>query len=735
MEYLNEDLIKNVSVSQNISVAQVRAVLDLLQEGQTVPFIARYRKEVTGSLDEEQIRAIEKEYDYAVNFQKRKEDITRLIDEKGMLTEEIKLAIQNAEKLVDLEDIYRPYREKKKTKATEAIRKGLEPLAKLILTYPLEFDPEAETALYLNEEVTSVIEAIEGAKHIIAEIVSDNADYRKWIRNYTYQNGSLTTKIKKDAEDPYKTYQNYYEYDELLKNIKLYRILAINRAEREKVITAKIEVNVEPILDYLNSKFIGKQNSPVVTIVEEAIGDAYKRLISPSIEREIRSDFTEKAEDQAIHIFSENLRSLLLQPPLKGKMVLGIDPAFRTGCKFAVVDSFGKFIDKGVIHPHESRPGERIEPQKYEFAKNKLQYFIKKHKIEIIAIGNGTASRETEAFVVDVIKELNQEVKYAIVSEAGASVYSASELARSEFPDFQVEERSAVSIARRMQDPLSELVKIDPKSIGVGQYQHDVSQSKLSESLDFVVSTAVNQVGVNVNTASSSLLRFVSGLSAAVAQNIVIHREENGPFHNRESIKSVPKMGPKTFEQAVGFLRILESDNPLDKTPIHPESYELALKALAYLEIEPDEIGSKRCVEIIANQNAASLAEKLGIHPVTMVDLLDAFVAPTRDLRDQFPQPLLKSELLRLEDMKVGMELQGTVRNVVDFGAFIDCGIKEAGLVHISKMSNRYIKHPLEVVSVGDIVKVWVIGVDLDRKRLQLSMIDPKSELENKLRR
>ncbi|MDD4184121.1 MAG: Tex family protein [Candidatus Izemoplasmatales bacterium] len=735
MEYLNETLIKEVAINQKISIAQVKAVLDLLQEGQTVPFIARYRKEVTGSLDEEQIRAIEKEYEYAVNFEKRKEDITRLIDEKGMLTEEVKLAIQAAEKLVDLEDIYRPYREKKKTKATEAIRKGLEPLAKLILTYPSEFDIDQVTAPFLNEEVTTPIEAIDGAKHIIAEMVSDNADYRKWIRNYTYKNGNLVTSLKKGAEDPYKTYQNYYEYEELLRNIKLYRILAINRAEREKIITAKIDIATEPILEYLNSHFIGKQTSLVIDIVREAIEDAYKRLISPSIEREIRNDFTDKAEDQAIHIFSENLRSLLLQPPLKGKMVLGVDPAFRTGCKLAVVDSFGKFIDKGVVYPHESRPGEKIEPQKYDAAKKKFRYYIDKYQIEIIAIGNGTASRETEAFVVEVIKELDHEVKYVIVSEAGASVYSASDLARVEFPDFQVEERSAVSIARRMQDPLSELVKIDPKSIGVGQYQHDVSQTKLTDSLDFVVSTAVNQVGVNVNTASASLLRFVSGLSFAVAQNIVIHREEKGPFHNRESIKKVSKMGPKTFEQAVGFLRILDSDNPLDKTPIHPESYELAKKVLDHLEIEPSEIGSKRCIEIIAKQNAALLAQKLGIHPVTMIDLLDAFVAPTRDLREQFPQPLLKSELLHLEDLKTGMELQGTVRNVVDFGAFIDCGIKEAGLVHISKMSNRYIRHPLEVVSVGDIVKVWVVGVDLDRKRLQLSMLDPKTELENKFRR
>ncbi len=728
MEYFNEALINQIAKDLNIKPHQIKAVLDLLSEGQTVPFIARYRKELTGSLDEEYIRAIEKEYEYKVNFEKRKEDVIRLIDEKGMLTDDVKQAIQKAEKLVDLEDIYRPYKEKKKTKATEAIKKGLEPLAVYILTYPEidELDPIAIP--YINEEVPNIEEAFAGAKHIIAEKVSDNADYRKWIRDYTYKNGILVTSKKKDAVDEYQTYKNYYEYEENLKSIKLYRILAINRAEKEKVITVKINIAVDPILGYLQNRFIGSKRSLVVPLVEDAIADAYKRLISPSIEREIRTDFTDKAEDQAIHIFSENLRSLLLQPPLKGKMVLGIDPAFRTGCKMAVVDSFGKFIDKGVIYPHEARIGEKVDPQKLELAKKRLVYLIDKYNIEIIAIGNGTASRETEAFVVDVIKDLKSDLKYVIVSEAGASVYSASDLARQEFPDFQVEERSAVSIARRMQDPLSELVKIDPKSIGVGQYQHDVSQAKLTDSLEFVVSTAVNQIGVNVNTASSSLLRFISGLSANVANNIVEYREEKGPFKNRASIKQVPQFGPKTFEQAIGFLRILDSDNPLDKTPIHPESYELAENVLKHLNIDPHDIGGQVCIFKISMLDRGQLAKALNIHPITLNDLLDAFIAPTRDLRDQFPQPLLKSDLLKLEDLKPGMELQGTVRNVVDFGAFVDCGIKEAGLVHISKLSKRYIKHPMEVVSVGDIVKVWVISVDLDRKRLQLSMLDPKTD-------
>jgi len=726
MELLNEALVNQVAKDLKIKPDQVKAVLDLLGEGQTVPFIARYRKEVTGSLDEEYIRAIEKEYEYKVNFEKRKEDILRLIDEKGMLTDEVKAAIQQAEKLVDLEDIYRPYKEKKKTKATEAIKKGLEPLAKQILEYPDIDNLDQLAEPFITEEVPSVEAAFEGARHIIAEMVSDNADYRKWIREYTYKNGILVTSIKKDAADEYQTYKNYYEYEEALTSIKLYRILAINRAEKEKVITAKIGVATDPILGYLERKFIGKKTSLVVPLVQDAIADAYKRLISPSIDREIRSDFTEKAEDQAIHIFSENLRALLLQPPLKGKVVLGVDPAFRTGCKLAVVDSFGKFIDKGVIYPHESRPGERPDPQKLELSKKRIRYLIEKYKVEIIAIGNGTASRETEAFIVDLIKDIGGDLKYVIVSEAGASVYSASDLARQEFPEFQVEERSAVSIARRMQDPLSELVKIDPKSIGVGQYQHDVSQAKLTESLDFVVSTAVNQVGVNVNTASPSLLKFISGLSANVAENIVTYREKNGPFSNREAIRKVPQFGPKTFEQAIGFLRILESDNPLDKTPIHPESYELALEVLRHLGIDPRDIGSPVCVAKISMLNREHLAKTMNLNPITLNDLLDAFAAPTRDPRDQYPQPLLKSDLLKLEDLKAGMELQGTVRNVVDFGAFIDCGIKEAGLVHISKMSKRYIKHPMEVVSVGDIVKVWVVSVDLDRKRLQLTMLDPK---------
>ncbi|MCK4551707.1 MAG: RNA-binding transcriptional accessory protein [Tenericutes bacterium] len=723
MEYINEELIRQVAKNQGIKTKQVEVVLGMLEEGNTVPFIARYRKEQTGSLDEEQIRAIEKEYDYGKSLQKRKDDIIRLIDEKGMLTEELNIEINKCNKLVDLEDIYRPFKEKKKTKATEAIKKGLEPLANIILTFPDADDLNSLAEPFINEEVKSIEEAFEGAKHIIAEVISDNANYRKWIREYTSENGLIVTKKKRSAVDEKETYQNYYDYDEALKTIKLYRILAINRAEKEKVINVKVTLNIEAVHSYLDRQFIGGRESIVVPIIQEAYIDAYKRLISGSIEREIRSDFTDRAENQAIHIFAENLRPLLLQPPLKGKMILGVDPAFRTGCKLAVIDNYGKFIAKGVIYPHEAYKGGRADPKKVDHAIKLIAGVVTKYDVDIIAIGNGTASRETEKFIAKIIKENKLNVKYVIVSEAGASVYSASDLAREEFPDFQVEERSAVSIARRIQDPLSELVKIDPKSIGVGQYQHDITQSKLSDQLDFVVSTAVNQVGVNVNTASFSLLKYISGLSSKVAKNIVSFREENGPFKNRKNIKKVSKMGPKTFEQAVGFLRIFNSDNPLDKTPIHPESYDLAYDILKYLHLDVSEIGTPKCQLMVHNLDMNKLMSSTNQSKIIIEDILEAFIAPTRDLRDEYPQPLLKSELLSLEDLRPGMELQGTVRNVVDFGAFIDVGIKEAGLVHISKMSRQFIKHPLEVVSVGDIVKVWVISADLKRKRLQLSMV------------
>lgn len=728
MEYINATLIAQVAARLSIKASQVETVLSLFEEGNTVPFIARYRKEATGSLDEEQIFAIEKEYEYGKNLAKRKEDIARLIDEKGMLTPELKKAIDDAVKLVDLEDLYRPYKEKKKTKATEAIAKGLEPLAAWLMTFPKDGSLMETAKTFVNDKVSTPEEALEGASFIIAEKISDQAEYRKWIRETTMRLGKLVTKKKKGAEDELGTYQNYYEYAEPLKQIKLHRILAINRAEKEKVVSVAIEAPTEDILTYLDRMVIGDKRSIAVPLIQDAVADGYKRLIEGAIEREIRSDFTDRAEDQAIHIFAENLRSLLLQPPMKGKMVLGVDPAYRTGCKLAVIDSFGKFLAKDVIYPHEAFIGQNVSSRQIEEAKMKIKKLIRDYKIELVAIGNGTASRETESFVAGVLKELDRPVYYVIVSEAGASVYSASDLAREEFPDLHVEERSAVSIARRMQDPLSELVKIDPKAIGVGQYQHDVAENKLSESLDFVVSTAVNQVGVNLNTASVSLLKYVSGLTGATAQNIVKHREKNGPFRDRQAILDVPKLGPKSFEQAVGFLRIPDSVNPLDKTPIHPESYPLALKALDYLKIDAKDLGSPVVQAKVGFVDRKQMAKHLNIAEVTLSDLLDAFASPMRDPRDQFPQPLLKSELLKLEDMKVGMELQGTIRNVVDFGAFVDVGIKEAGLVHISKMSTKFIKHPLEAVSVGQIVKVWVLGVDLDRKRLQLTLVDPSKK-------
>lgn len=728
MEYLNQDLIKEVAKSQNITIGQVKVVLELLEEGNTVPFIARYRKEKTNALDEEEIRAIQKEYEYSKNLQERKDDIIRLIDEKGLLTDELKQSILSAEKLVDIEDIYRPYKEKKKTKATEAIKKGLEPLAEFMLTLPKEGSIDDIAGPFLNDEVLSVEEAYEGAKYIIAERVSDHADYRKWIREFTAKYGFLAASKKKKAEDAYETYQNYYDYEERLSTIKLHRILAINRAEKEKVVSVKINVDTDQIHEYLDKQILSNKKSIFNQMIQEAYMDAYKRLIAKSIEREIRSGLSEKAEDQAIHLFAENLRSLLLQPPLKGQMILGVDPAFRTGCKLAVIDKYGKFLHKDVIYPHEAYPGARVDMVKVNASKSKILNIVKQYPINIIAIGNGTASRETERFIVDLLQEYKLDIKYLIVDEAGASVYSASPLAREEFPEFQVEERSAVSIARRIQDPLSELVKIDPKSIGVGQYQHDVTQTKLNDSLDFVVSTAVNQVGVNVNTASQSLLQFVSGLSSKVAKNIVAFREENGPFTNRKKIKKVSNVGAKTFEQAIGFLRIFNSKNPLDKTPIHPESYGLAEHILMILGLKSSDIGSAAMKKAIEEVNVQSLATKLNQHKLLIQDILDAFVSPTRDIRDAYPQPLLKSNLLSLEDLRPGMEMQGTVRNVVDFGAFVDVGIKQAGLVHISKLSKQYVKHPLDVVQVGNIVKVWVLSVDIDRKRLQLTMVKPEEQ-------
>ncbi len=728
---LNKELIIELSRNLNIKTKQIETVLGMLDEGNTVPFIARYRKEQTGALDEEQIREINKEYEYQANLLKRKEDVIRLIDEKGMLTEELRQEILKSEKLVDVEDIYRPFKEKKKTKATIAIKQGLKPLAEYIMTFPMNGSLEDKASEFVNEEVESVEEAIEGAKFIIAEEISDSSDYRKWIRTYSSSNGVMISKIKKNAVDENKTYEMYYDYEERISKVKLYRVLAINRAEKEKVVSVKITVDPERVHGYLEKQLIKNRNSFVVDTIKEAIKDAYKRLIAPSIERELRSELSERADNNAIHIFSENLRSLLLQPPMKGKMVLGVDPAYRTGCKLAVVDTLGKMTEIDVIYPHQKYPGEKVSPARRNEAGHKVANLIKKYNIDIVAIGNGTASRETEQFAINVIKyvekEINKKVYYVIVSEAGASVYSASELAKSEFPDLAVEERSAVSIARRLQDPLSELVKIDPKSIGVGQYQHDVSQKNLSESLDFVVETAVNQVGVNVNTASVQLLQYVAGLNKTVAKNIVKHRETKGAFTDREQIKKVPRLGDKAYEQAIGFLRVLNGSNPFDKTGIHPESYDLAMQIMNELKLSFDDIGNPILKLKFSRININQLADKLGAGVHTVEDILDIFVAPLRDPRDDVEAPILRSDVLKLEDLKPGMELRGTVRNVVDFGAFVDCGVKDDGLVHISQLTKGYCKHPLDVVSVGEIVTVWVKELDLKRHRLQLTMIKENS--------
>ena len=721
------DLYKQIAKQLNITTNQINAVLKLLEEGSTVPFIARYRKEVTGALDEEQIREISKTYEYGVNLQQRKDDVIRLIDEKGMLTPELKNQILKAEKLTEIEDLYRPFKEKKKTRATMAKAKGLEPLAQYLLTYP-QSGIEVEAAKYVNEEVASVEEALQGARDIIAEMIADNADYRKWIREYTTKNGEIQSKVRDKSLDERHVYEQYYEYSEPISRIVPHRVLAMNRGESEKILRISITENAEGVYTYLSKQFIKDASGEAANQVMMAIEDAYKRLIKPSIEREIRASLKEVAENQAIHIFSENVRQLLLQPPMKGKVVLGVDPAFRTGCKLAVVDETGKVLDIDVIYPHEKSKGSTADPKLVAAARAKVIDKINTHKVEIVSIGNGTASRETESFIVDVLKEIKHPIYYIITNEAGASVYSASDLARQEFPDLQVEERSAVWIARRLQDPLAELVKIDPKSIGVGQYQHDVTQSKLNDSLNFVVETTVNQVGVNVNTASPALLKYVAGLSSTIANNIVKHRDEVGKFTKREELKKVARLGAKTYEQAIGFLRIIDGVNPLDKTGIHPESYKVAEEVLESLGCTKDDLGTEGLKAAVAKADRLKLMATLGVGEHTLNDILDAFVAPNRDPRDEVAAPLLRSDVLKLEDLKPGMELQGTVRNVVDFGVFVDCGVKEDGLVHLSKMKKGFVKHPMDVASVGDIVKVWVESVDLNRKRLALTMIMPEAK-------
>lgn len=710
---MNEKIIKNIASDLNVKDSQVASALKLLYEGATIPFIARYRKEVTGALDEEQLRKINEVYAYEVNLLERKESVIKLIDEKGLLTDELKEKILNAEKLVEVEDLYRPFKEKKKTKATDAINNGLEPLAKMIMSFPTKGDITSLTSKFINDKVKTVEEAVTGASYIIAEYISDNAYYRKWLRNFIFKNGFIISKKKKDAEDEKKVYEMYYDFKEEVSKIKSYRVLAINRAEKEKIVTVSIDIDDAKVLSFFEEKIIKNKESFAVDIVKNAIKDSYKRLIFPSVEREIRAALSEKAEDVAIKNFSENLENLLLTPPIKDKMVLGFDPAYRTGCKLAVLNPVGKVLKIEKIYPHPP-------VNKYEEAKAKTIDLINKYNIDIVAIGNGTASRESEKFISDVIKSIDRKVDYIIVSEAGASVYSASPLAIKEFPDLVVEERSAISIGRRLQDALSELVKITPESIGVGLYQHDVNAKKLSSSLDFVVTSAVNEVGVNINTASPSLLKYISGLTKTYIDKIIKYREEKGKILSREEVLKNKLLSEKVYEQAIGFMRVEGGSNIFDTTDIHPESYDIAKKVMEILNINAEEIG--KCSDKLKDINAKNLASELGTDEYTIDTILKSFAKAHRDPRDEMEKPILKSDILEIKDLKINDKLEGTVRNVVDFGAFVDIGLHNDGLIHISKMSKNYIKHPSEVLKVGDIISVYVIGIDKEKEKVQLSL-------------
>lgn len=702
---------------------QIEVVLELLEEGNTVPFIARYRKEATGSLDEVEIREIEERNKYLTNLEKRKEEVLHSIEEQGELTEELANEIKQASQMQRVEDLYLPFRKKRRTLATIAKEKGLEPFADWLQTFP-QGSVEEEAKKYVNaeEELETVEEVLAGAHEILAETTSDNAEFRTYIRNFTMNNGKIDVQVKDEKADEKGVYQMYYEYEKPLNKMVSHQVLAINRGEKEGVLSAKVAVDELKIHDYLFYQTVPEMAiSEAIGLVQEANEDAYKRFIQPAIEREIRSTLTEEAEDQAIKVFGENLRNLLLQAPLKGQKILGFDPAFRTGCKLAAVDETGKLLGVSVIYPHHPAPKTQRDA-----AGQELIDFIRKYDIDTIAIGNGTASRESEQFVADILKEMDEKVAYVIVNEAGASVYSASAEARNEFPDLQVEERSAVSIARRLQDPLAELVKIDPQSIGVGQYQHDVSQKKLTEQLDFVVETAVNQVGVNLNTASAVLLRHISGLTKTTAQNIIDFREENGLFTNRKQLNKVKRLGPKAYEQSAGFLRIVDGEEPFDNTGIHPESYKEAEKILDIAGIKKENLGSEEVREILGELNAKEVREAVGLGKETYQDIIKALTTPGRDMRDDMPAPLLRTDVLEIKDLTEGMELEGAVRNVIDFGAFVDIGVGQDGLVHISKLSNDYVKHPKDVVAVGDIVTVWIDSVDVKRGRIGLSMIKKK---------
>ncbi len=697
---------------------QIDAAVKLIDEGNTIPFISRYRKEVTGSLNDEQLRKLHERLVYLRNLEEKKAQVISSIEEQGKMTEELRSQILAAETLVTVEDLYRPYRPKRRTRATIAKEKGLEPLASLILLQKTR-EPLEETAkAYISEEkqVADAAEAVSGAKDIIAEMISDNADYRSWIRKTTMKKGKLISAAKDPEAES--VYEMYYEFEEAVPKLAGHRVLALNRGEKEKFLTVKIQAPEDEIIGWLERKVIRSDNPYTAPVLKDTVQDSYHRLIAPAIEREIRSELTEKAEDGAIEVFGKNLHQLLMQPPIAGKVVLGWDPAFRTGCKLAVVDPTGKVLGTTVIYP--TAP---TTPQKIKASKDLLKKIIPKYNISLISLGNGTASRESEQFIVELLKEIPEKVQYVIVNEAGASVYSASKLASEEFPKFDVGQRSAASIARRLQDPLAELVKIDPKSIGVGQYQHDMNQKKLGESLTGVVEDCVNKVGVDLNTASAPLLSYISGISSTIAKNIVAYREENGRFADRRELLKVPKLGPKAFEQCAGFMRIQGGKNPLDSTGVHPESYEAAEKLLKRQGFQPEDIAEHNLTGLsLTIRDYKKLAEELGIGEITLRDIVKELEKPGRDPRDEMPKPILRTDVLEMKDLKEGMVLKGTVRNVIDFGVFVDIGVHQDGLVHISQITDRYIKHPLEAVSVGDIVDVKVMSVDLKRKRIQLTM-------------
>ena len=715
------DINQKITEELGVKLWQVEAAVKLIDEGNTIPFIARYRKEATGTLDDEQLRKLYERLVYLRNLEEKKEQVLASIEEQGKLTEELKKQILEAQTQVVVEDLYRPYRPKRRTRATIAKEKGLEPLSTLIMLQKTKESLEEVAKQYINEEkgVANVQEALEGARDIIAENISDEADYRSWIRKQTMQKGHIISSAKDEKAES--VYENYYEFDEPVNRLAGYRTLALNRGEKEKFLTVKIEAPQEDILRYLEKKIIHGENLSTTQILKEAIEDSYKRLIAPAIEREIRGELTEKAEDGAIEVFGKNLEQLLMQPPIVGHTVLGWDPAFRTGCKLAVVDPTGKVVDTTVNYP--TAP---TTPQKIQAAKDTLKKLIAKYNISLISVGNGTASRESEMIIVDLLKEIPQKVQYIIVNEAGASVYSASKLATEEFPNFDVGQRSAASIARRLQDPLAELVKIDPKSIGVGQYQHDMNQKKLNDTLSGVVESCVNRVGVDLNTASAPLLSYISGITSAIAKNIVAYREEQGRFETRKQLLKVAKLGPKAFEQCAGFLRIQNGKNPLDTTSVHPESYEAAEKLLKKQGFTTEDICAGKLAGLsLTIKDYKKLAEELEIGEITLRDIVKELEKPGRDPRDEMPKPILRTDVLEMKDLKEGMILKGTVRNVIDFGAFVDIGVHQDGLVHISQMTNKkFIKHPLEVVSVGDIVDVKVMSVDLKKKRIQLTMKD-----------